>query len=94
MFPPLTYEPSEYKTLAMELDKRGFQIMTHVLRADTAHMVLDTYEAAENKMANRDAGCAGTRRPLSTETTCRVLPSFRWPPACNPLSVVVKVPRL
>jgi len=54
MFPPLTYEPSEYKTLVMELDKRGFQIMTHVLRADTAHMVLDAYEAVEKQNGNRD----------------------------------------
>jgi len=54
MFPPLTYEPSEYKKLVMELDKRGFQIMTHVLRADTAHMVLDTYEAVEKQNGSRD----------------------------------------
>ena len=54
MFPPLTYEPSEYKNLVRELDKRGFQIMTHVLRSDTAHMVLDAYEALETQNGPRD----------------------------------------
>jgi predicted amidohydrolase YtcJ len=44
MIPPLTYEPAEYKKLVMELDKRGYQVMTHALRSDSAHMVLDTYE--------------------------------------------------
>ncbi len=47
MIPPLTYAPSEYKKIVMELDKRGFQVMTHALRGDSAHMVLDTYEAVE-----------------------------------------------
>jgi hypothetical protein len=28
----------------LELGKRGYQIMTHTLRGDTARMVLDTYE--------------------------------------------------
>jgi predicted amidohydrolase YtcJ len=54
MFPPLTYEPAEYKNLVLELDKRGFQIMTHVLRADSAHMVLDAYEALERQNGPRD----------------------------------------
>ncbi len=54
MFPPLTYEPSEYKKLVVELDKRGFQIMTHVLRADSAQMVLDAYQALEEQNGPRD----------------------------------------
>ena len=54
MFPPLTYEPAEYKNLVLELDKRGFQVMTHVLRADSAHMVLDAYEALEKQNGPRD----------------------------------------
>jgi predicted amidohydrolase YtcJ len=54
MAPPLTYEHSEYKKLVLELDKRGYQIMTHALRGDAAHMVLDTYEAVEKANGPRD----------------------------------------
>jgi predicted amidohydrolase YtcJ len=54
MIPPLTYEPAEYKKLVMELDKRGYQIMTHALRGDSAHMVLDTYEEVEKANGPRD----------------------------------------
>ena len=43
--PPL-YQPEAYKTLVLELDKRGYQIMTHSLSAAPAKMVLDTYEEA------------------------------------------------
>jgi predicted amidohydrolase YtcJ len=54
MFPPLTYEPADYKKLVLELDKRGFQIMTHALRGDAAHMVLDTYELVAKANGQRD----------------------------------------
>jgi len=54
MLPPLTYEPAEYKKLVLELDKRGFQIMTHALRGDAEHMVLDTYEEVEKANGQRD----------------------------------------
>jgi predicted amidohydrolase YtcJ len=54
MIPPLTYEPAEYKKLALELDKRGYQIMTHALRGDSARMVLDTYEEVEKANGPRD----------------------------------------
>jgi predicted amidohydrolase YtcJ len=54
MIPPLTYEPAEYKKLVLELDKRGYQVMTHALRGDSAHLVLDTYEAAEKANGSRD----------------------------------------
>ena len=54
MIPPLTYTPDEYKKLVMELDKRGFQIMTHALRGDSVQMVLDTYEAVEKQNGPRD----------------------------------------
>ena len=54
MIPPLTYEASDFKKLVMELDKRGFQVMTHVLRGDSAHMVLDAYEAVEKQNGPRD----------------------------------------
>ena len=54
LIPPLTYDPSEYKQLVLELDKRGYQVMTHALRGDSAHMVLDTYEAVEKENGPRD----------------------------------------
>ena len=54
MIPPLTYEPAEYKKLVMELDKRGYQVMTHALRGDSAHMVLDTYEEVSKANGPRD----------------------------------------
>jgi predicted amidohydrolase YtcJ len=52
--PPLMYEPAEYKKLVLELDKRGYQIMTHVYRTDTSRMVLDTYEEVEKINGPRD----------------------------------------
>jgi len=54
LIPPLTYEPAEYKKLVMELDKRGFQVMTHALRNDSAHMVLDTYQEVAKANGPRD----------------------------------------
>jgi predicted amidohydrolase YtcJ len=54
MIPPLTYEPAEYKKLVLELDKRGYQIMTHTLRSDTARLVLDAYEEVEKTNGPRD----------------------------------------
>jgi predicted amidohydrolase YtcJ len=54
MIPPLTYTPAEYKKLVLELDKLGYQIMTHSLRGDTARMVLDTYEDVEKTNGPRD----------------------------------------
>lgn len=52
--PPLMYEPAEYKKMILELDKRGYQIMTHTYRADTAHMVIDAYEEVEKLNGQRD----------------------------------------
>jgi predicted amidohydrolase YtcJ len=54
MIPPLTYTPEEFKKLVLELDKRGYQIMTHALRGDSVEMVLDTYEAVEKQNGSRD----------------------------------------
>ena len=38
----------------MALDERGYQLMTHALRADSVHMVLDTYERLEQAHGKRD----------------------------------------
>src|SRR5580698_8694788 len=54
LIPPLVYPAHEYETLVMELDSRGFQIMTHALRTDSVHMILDTYERLEQAHGARD----------------------------------------
>ena len=54
LIPPLVYNAHDYETLVMELDSRGYQIMTHALRADSVHMVLDTYERLEQAHGARD----------------------------------------
>jgi predicted amidohydrolase YtcJ len=41
LIPPLVYEPHDYAALILALDQRGFQIMTHALRADSVHMILE-----------------------------------------------------
>jgi hypothetical protein len=51
---PLIYEPREFKKLVLELDKRGFQIMTHTYRNDTARLVVDAYEEVEKVNGPRD----------------------------------------
>jgi len=51
---PLTYWPSEYKKLVLELDKRGYQIMTHATRTDTTRLVVETYEEVEKANGPRD----------------------------------------
>jgi hypothetical protein len=38
----------------MALDQRGYQLMTHALRADSVHMVLDAYERLEKAHGTRD----------------------------------------
>ena len=54
LIPPLVYTAHDYETLVMELDARGYQIMTHALRADSVHMILDTYERLEKAHGQRD----------------------------------------
>jgi predicted amidohydrolase YtcJ len=54
LIPPLVYTAHDYETLVMELDARGYQIMTHALRADSVHMILDTYERLEQAHGQRD----------------------------------------
>jgi predicted amidohydrolase YtcJ len=54
LIPPLVYDPADYKKIVSELDKRGFQVMTHALRGDSAHMILDTYEEVAKANGPRD----------------------------------------
>jgi predicted amidohydrolase YtcJ len=51
--PPI-YKPEEFKKLVVELDKRGYQLMTHSIGVDSARMVLDAYQAAEKINGPRD----------------------------------------
>jgi predicted amidohydrolase YtcJ len=54
LIPSLVYTAHDYETLVMELDSRGYQIMTHALRPDSVHMVLDTYERLQQAHGPRD----------------------------------------
>jgi predicted amidohydrolase YtcJ len=54
LIPPLVYSAQDYETLVMDLDQRGYQIMTHALRADSVHMILDTYQHVELAHRRRD----------------------------------------
>jgi predicted amidohydrolase YtcJ len=54
LVPPLVYEAHEYADEVKELDRRGFQIMTHAIRDDSVHMALDTYEQVEQSNGPRD----------------------------------------
>lgn len=54
LIPPLMYQPAEYQRLILELDKRGYQIMTHAYRIDTSQLVVDTYEEVEKINGPRD----------------------------------------
>jgi predicted amidohydrolase YtcJ len=48
------YDPAQYYKLVKTLDQKGFQVMTHALRSDNAHMVLDTYQRVEQEDGARD----------------------------------------
>jgi predicted amidohydrolase YtcJ len=51
---PPVYTPEEFQKLVMELDKRGYQLMTHSIGVVSARMVLDAYQAAEKTNGPRD----------------------------------------
>jgi hypothetical protein len=54
LLPPLVYTPQDYAALVMALDERGYQLMSHALRADSVHLILDTYEQLERAHGSRD----------------------------------------
>ncbi|HXC08905.1 MAG TPA: amidohydrolase family protein, partial [Steroidobacteraceae bacterium] len=54
LLPPLVYTPRDYAALVMALDERGYQLMSHALRADSVHLILDTYEQMESAHGPRD----------------------------------------
>ena len=51
---PPVYTLDELTKLYTELDKRGYQLMTHSIGVDSARMVLDAYQAAEKTNGPRD----------------------------------------
>jgi predicted amidohydrolase YtcJ len=51
---PLVYQPDQFAAQVVDLDRRGYQLMTHATRFDTVHMVLDAYEKAESSNGARD----------------------------------------
>jgi len=44
--PPIVYQASEYKRIVSELDRQGYDLMTHAQRGDSVHLILDAYEGA------------------------------------------------
>lgn len=54
MYPPLVYRAADYRALVAELDRRGFQLMTHAERRDSVHLALDAYENALRVNGPRD----------------------------------------
>ncbi len=52
-WPPI-YTPEEFKTIATELNKRGFKIMTHALQAQSVTMALNVYEQIEAETGKHD----------------------------------------
>jgi len=54
MYPPLIYRAADYRALVLELDKRGYQLMSHAERRDSVHLALDAYEDAERVNGPRE----------------------------------------
>jgi predicted amidohydrolase YtcJ len=48
------YTPEEFKRDFLELDRRGFQVMTHAIGDGAVRTVLDAYEAVEKENGPRD----------------------------------------
>jgi predicted amidohydrolase YtcJ len=51
---PPVYTQEELNKLFLELDKRGYQLMTHSIGVDSARMVLNAYQMAEKANGPRD----------------------------------------
>ncbi len=54
VYPPLVYDPVKLKALVMELDGRGYQLMTHAQRGDSVQLILDAYTDAVRAHGPRD----------------------------------------
>jgi predicted amidohydrolase YtcJ len=51
---PTWYDPGEYTKIITELDKRGYQIMTHAIGNAANHMVLEAYAKLEETNGPKD----------------------------------------
>ena len=51
---PLFYQPAEYENIIRELDRRGFQIVTHAIGSDGVHAMLEGYQELEKSNGPRD----------------------------------------
>ncbi|MBD0327939.1 MAG: amidohydrolase [Pyrinomonadaceae bacterium] len=65
---PPFYNPAELTRIVLEIDKLGYQIMTHAIGSASTHMVLDAYEEAQSANLPRD-------RRFRIEHVFRVQPS-------------------
>jgi hypothetical protein len=54
LIPPLVYRAASYEAMVIELDRRGYQIMTHAQRGDSVHMILGAYAHAIAANGPRD----------------------------------------
>ena len=52
--PPIVYVPNDYRSLVKELDRRGYDLMTHAQRGDSVHLILDAYAGAVSANGPRD----------------------------------------
>jgi predicted amidohydrolase YtcJ len=52
--PPMFYDPAEYRKLIIELDKRGYQIVTHAIGSGAVHAVLEAYADLEKTNGAKD----------------------------------------
>jgi predicted amidohydrolase YtcJ len=52
--PSVIYKPEQFALLVETLDKQGYQLMTHALRADSVHMILAAYGALDSINGLRD----------------------------------------
>lgn len=48
------YTPAQLQTLMLELDRRGYQLVTHAVPSADVHLVLDLYEQVKKKNGPRD----------------------------------------
>ncbi len=48
------YSPEEFQKFVLELDRRGYQVMTHAIGDGAVRMTLDAYEAVQKQNGPRD----------------------------------------
>jgi predicted amidohydrolase YtcJ len=51
---PIFYDTADYRKLISEVDKRGYQIVTHAIGSEAIHMVVDSYDQLEKENGPKD----------------------------------------